>query len=79
MIKAATGLEKEVAGKLHGNGAGAGDNATRLRILEHGADHTNGIDTGIIIKRSIFGGDYRIDQMGRHLINRYPRPAAFFE
>ena len=55
--------QEEVAGELHGDGAGAGSDLAFLRVSQRGRGDTRRIHAGVLVERGVFGGDGGVDQV----------------
>ncbi len=59
-------VQEKRAGKLHGDGAGAFDDATRDNILPGRAGHAREIHAPVLLEMLILGGENRILQDWRN-------------
>ena len=55
---------KDVAGKLHGNGAGARNNFALFHILQSSAGHAHRVDAQIGKEGGVFYGDGGLNEIG---------------
>ena len=73
LIVAARRGKEEIARKLHGNCACAGDHVARRSVLNESSNHAARVDALVLEERGVFGGDCGVDHVGRNAAEGHPR------
>ncbi len=65
-------MRAQVAGKLHGEGGGARNRSQGPDVLHEGAQHRDGVDTGVIEDAAILVGQEQAREQRRHALEGHP-------
>ncbi|HRH85495.1 MAG TPA: hypothetical protein PLO41_01495, partial [Rubrivivax sp.] len=73
------GRQEKVARHLHGDGAAALLLFMGVGEFQHGAQHRQPVDARVLIEAIVFGGDDRLLEQGRHLLDGHRRAPLLTE
>ena len=63
--------QEQVLGELLGDGRAALDHRIGPDVLRHGAEQAEEIDAEMVEEAAVLGGQHRLDDMVRHLVDRH--------